>query len=222
MPNGYCSRHLTLTMGKELHLTCRLCGQVHRPIRLAPGEKAFCTRCGTMMAKERRFGPDAPLIFSLTGLILALPAILLPLVTAGKLGDERVSLLFTGIGYLWDNGMRLLAALVFLCAAVLPVALLATLTILHAPASIKWHIANVRFLSGAARIMEHWALPEVQVLAVLVALMKLGSVVDVSIGAGFWCYCGMAFSLVLAQRSFDYEPYVPPGSPRAAKIAART
>jgi paraquat-inducible protein A len=209
-------------MAKEMHLTCRLCGQEHRPIRLAPGEKAYCTRCNTMMAKESRSGSAAPLVFSLTGLILAVPALLLPLISAGKFGDERVSLLFTGVAYLWENGMRLLACLVLLCGAVLPVALLATVAILHAPDRIRWHISNMRFLSHAARIMERWAFPEVQVLAVLVALMKMGSVVEVSIGPGFWCYCGMALSLVLAQRSFDYDPYIPLASPSAARIAAPT
>jgi|CZKI01.1.fsa_nt_gi paraquat-inducible protein A len=192
-------------MGSDVNLTCRLCGHKHRPIRLAPGERALCARCSTVMATEGRFGPEAALVFSITGLILALPAALLPFVIAGKLGDERVCRLFTGVGALWDNGMRTLAVLVFLCGALLPVALLGAMAVLHVPACLKWHTVNIPSLPRIVHILEHWAFPEVQVLAVLIALIKLGGLVDLTVGPGFWCYCAMAVSLVLAQRSFNSE-----------------
>jgi paraquat-inducible protein A len=53
-------------------------------------------------------------------------------------------------------------------------------------------------------LLGHWAIPEVQVLAVLVAFMKLRSVVDIKIGPGFWCYSAMALSLLMAQRSVNF------------------
>jgi paraquat-inducible protein A len=192
------------------HLACHLCGQEHRPIRLAPGDKALCVRCDAVLAQGARLGPDAALAFSITGLIFALPAALLPFVSAGKLGDERISLLFTGVGSLWDGGMRALATLVFLCGGLLPLAMLAILAVLHAPSYPSRQKANFRLLFRAARVLEHWAIPEVQVLAVLVALMKLGSLVDVTIGPGFWCYCAMALSLLIAQHSFDFDSTASP------------
>jgi paraquat-inducible protein A len=192
-------------MVPNAHLTCRLCGLEHRPVNLAPGEKALCVRCDGVLAKGSWFGPDAALAFSITGLILAVPAALLPFISAGKFGNERVAVLFTGVAGLWDSGMRLLAVLVLLCGSLLPVALLATLAILHAPKRMVWAQDNAPLFQRTARILEHWAIPEVQVLAVLVALTKLGSVVEVTLGPGFWCYCAMAFFLLLAQHSFDFE-----------------
>src|ERR1022692_601753 len=102
-------------MRSRAQLICRLCGQEHGPIRLAPGEKALCVRCDAVLAQGSRLGPDSALVFSLTGLILALPAMTLPFVGADKFGDERMSLLFTGVVALWDQGMRALSVLVFLC-----------------------------------------------------------------------------------------------------------
>jgi paraquat-inducible protein A len=46
------------------------------------------------------------------------------------------------------------------------------------------------------------AYPEVQVLAVLVGVIKLHSLVQLEIGPGFWCYCGMTGSLWLARHEF--------------------
>jgi paraquat-inducible protein A len=192
-------------MDSTARLACHLCGQEHRPIHLEPGEKALCVRCEGVLAQGTRLGPDTALVFSITGLLLAAPAALLPFVSAGKLGDERISLLFTGVWNLWDCGMGPLAVLVFLFGGLLPFALLATLAVLHTSSRLGWKNNDLHFLFRVARVLQHWAIPEVQVLAVLVALMKLGSVVEVTIGPGFWCYCAMALSLLIAQHSFDFD-----------------
>ncbi len=188
-------------------------------VRLAPGETARCARCDEVLAKGTRAG-GIPLVVCVTGLILAMPACFLPFIGAGKLGAERVSTLFTGVGALWNNGMRALAILVLLCGALLPIFLLCTLAVLQAPPRFARWVASPDLLARAARALELGAIPEVQVLAVLVALMKLGSLVNVTIGPGFWFYCAMAFCLLIAQRSFDHGAFsVRPPGPGAAKPA---
>jgi paraquat-inducible protein A len=157
------------------------------------------------MARGAYFGPDAAFAFAVTGLILAVPATLLPFISAGKLGNERMSHLLTGVGALWDNSMQMVALLVLLCGWLMPVALLAVLAFAQVPARFGWRADASGELARSVGILEHWCIPEVQVLAVLVALMKLGSVVEVTIGPAFWFYCAMALSLILAQQSFTLE-----------------
>lgn len=198
-------------------LTCPLCGHDHQPIPLAPGERAFCLRCNTVLAHGPHFGRDAALVFALTGLILAVPASVLPFVTAGKFGQERGGLLFSGVEGLWAHDMRLLAIWVLLCGMVVPIALLGILAGGLWRARQGWSQGPSEFLSRAAHAMGYWAIPEVQVLAVLVALIKLGTLVNVTIGAGFWAYAGMSFSLLLAWQSFMLRPpELPPGNPSTA------
>jgi paraquat-inducible protein A len=192
-------------MSPNSRLSCRYCGQDHRIVGLQSGEKAHCVRCGTVLAQRSRLGPDTALVFSITGLVLALPAAFLTFVSAGKLGAVRISLLFTGVGSLWDGGMRSLAVLVFLCGWLIPFTLLCVLATAGCRSRLSIAIDPAGFLSRSSRVLEHWAIPEVQVLAVLVAFMKLGSVVNVTIGPGFWCYCAMAVSLLIAQHSCDLD-----------------
>ena len=192
-------------MAKIEHLVCPLCGKGHRAVPLAPGEKAHCARCDTVLSHGRRVSAETPLVFCVTGLVLAPPACLLPMITAGKLGADRTSTLLTGVGALWGDHMRALALLVLLCGAVMPIALLAVLTLVQLPERFVGIVASPAILARVARALELCAIPEVQVLAVLVALTKLGSVVQVTIGPGFWFYCALALCAILAQRQFDFK-----------------
>jgi paraquat-inducible protein A len=200
-------------------LTCRLCGHEHQPITLAPGDRAYCVRCGTVLASRSRLGPDVAIAFTVTGLILALPAMLLPFITASKLGRSRPGLLFTGVEGLWDHHMPLLAIWVCLCGAVVPLALLATLAGLLVPERLGQPPLQSRLLWSTAHALGHWAMPEVQVLAVLVALMKLGTLINVTIGAGFWCYAAMSCALLFAWHSFELS-VLAPASPEETTVVA--
>ena len=194
-------------MSEGASITCPLCGHEHQSVPLAPGEKAHCVRCDSVIATGSRLGPDAARVFGITGLVMAVPAAVLPFMSAGKLGNVRVCLLFTDFGALWDSGMRALAVLVLLCGGIIPVAFLFSLVALNAPKLGRAVPGGPAAFSAWAHLLKHWAIPEVQVLAVLVALTKLGSVVDVSIGPGFWCYCAMTLSLIVAQQGFDLKSF---------------
>jgi paraquat-inducible protein A len=166
-----------------------------------------------------RLGPDAALCFAVSGLAFAVPSALLPFLSASNLGNLRISVLFTGVRSLWVGGMQPLAILVFLCGWLLPVLLLAALAALHGTRRMGPPGVRSPWIPGLARALEHWAIPEVQVLAVLVGIIKLGSVVQLTIGPGFWCYSAMALSLLLAQHNSDFAPAPGPiaaGAPEPA------
>jgi len=174
-------------------------------IPLQPGEKALCSRCDSVLAQGSRLGAHGTLVFSLTTLALAIPAMTLPFISAGKFGEERVSRLFTGVGSLWNNGMRGVAVLVFLLGGLLPLLLAALLATVEISRRLRRSWVGFDYAFRLARALEPWAIPEVQVLAVFVALIKLGSLVTVTIGLGCWCYCAMTVCLLVTQRSFDFD-----------------
>ena len=187
------------------HVTCPFCGRLHHPVARRFGERALCVDCATPLAFA---GPRShtALAFTITALVLAIPAVQLPLVTVRKFGVEHASYLWTGVHALWRNGMPLLSVWVALCGIAVPLALLATLMGLVS----SRHRAlerRERFWTRAAQALQHWSMPEVQVLAVLVAFVKIGALVDVQPGAGLYFYGAMTLAMLLAWHNTGAESY---------------
>lgn len=174
-------------------LTCRLCGCVHQPVALAAGETARCVRCNHPLATARRGSKHAPAALAVAGLIFAAPAALLPFMTIEKYGGARSGNFLTGVASLNENGMPFLAVWVLVCGGFAPILLLAGLA-----ASRRYPDHAQRW----GRVLAHWAMPEVYVLAVLVALTRLGRIVQVELNAGLWCYTAMSLALLVAWQAF--------------------
>jgi paraquat-inducible protein A len=155
-------------------------------------------------------GEDGALAFAVTGVLFAVPAALLPFAEISKFQATHASYLFSGVRALWSADMRLVAVWVFLCGILVPLLLLGTLAGLLLPARLGWRRPAPELLWRAARACEQWAMPEVHVLAVLVAVAKLGSLVHVHPGPGLWCYAAMAGCLMVAWRSCELHR-APPG-----------
>ena len=182
-------------------VVCRYCGQVHRSVALRPRQRALCTRCHSLLALGSARSGSA-FAWAVAGLALLPPALMLPFASVSKIGHERVHHLFGGVQALWQHGLSVLSTWVLICGVL---ALL-----LAAVAAVSAHGFLDRQTSRGARklaaALEHWAMPEVQVLAILIAMTKLGTLVNVHLGAGFWCYGAMAVALLVSWRKFELQP----------------
>ncbi|AOS43638.1 Inner membrane protein YebS [Lacunisphaera limnophila] len=144
----------------------------------------------------------AALAWSLTGLILLLVSLQLPFVAAAKFGRTNEGRMFSGIASLWHQGHVLLAALVAFCGLVAPLLLLGSLTWL----ALRPGGAGGHPLRRFARWLEPWSMPDVRLLAILVAFVKLSALVEAAPAAGLWCYGATAVCTLLALRALPSAP----------------
>jgi paraquat-inducible protein A len=202
------------------YLQCPLCGQSHRPPFLKPGQRVVCVRCGATLAERGFLGYSATLAFAVTGLVLFIPSLLLPFVTLMKLGKEQTVILSDGAEGLWTHGFGPLAGLVLFCGILAPLGLLTLLVaVLWTDTRVnpgEWNATFRRWAHG----VEHWAMPEVQILGVMVAFFKLDAVVEVSVRPGLWCYSVASLFTLLAWRRFSLQPPKEQGRPALAPASA--
>lgn len=164
----------------------------------------MCADCGGALP-HRRLAVDTALALALTAAVLAVAALDLPVVTVRKFGASHASYLWTGIHALWTSGMPLLAVWVALCGVLVPMALLVALIALIVTERTGSGGRPGRWWRRAAHALQRWSMPEVQVLAVLVAFVKIGALVDVEPGSGLWFYAAMAVAALLAWRNLEVE-----------------
>lgn len=193
-----------LPQGRAI-LACPWCGQLHARVTLRPGDICQCVRCDAHLAIGRASSWQTTLAWVLTGLILWVPANFLPIVAVSQLGLAHESRLFTGVLALWHQGQPWVAVLVALCGIIAPLLLLLTLSALLLPIVLNRPPIRLRFLVRWLHALELWSIPEVYLLGVLVAFIKLGSVVRAEPTAGLWCHAGMSLALFIAWRRFDID-----------------
>lgn len=171
---------------------------------LDPGQHADCVRCGSEIARSRPRGADRALAWSVAGLALAIPSMMLPLATVDRLGLRNEGLWISGVQTMWQGRMPELGASVLAFGWLAPVVLLAAVAVaLWLEKRPGVSADRARAFLRVAHACEHWSMAEVYLLAVLVAFIKLDALVNVVVGPGLWCYAGMAFALVKALRNID-------------------
>lgn len=190
------------------HIACRFCGRVHRAIELHRGERALCCDCGSTLARHV-YGRHASAALAAAALVLLIPALQTPLVTVRKFGVDHPSYVWSSTLALWRNHMPLVSTWVALCGLIVPALEAVALIVMAAPREIGGRVSNSRFWGPFVRALQHWAIPEVQVLAILVAFVKIGALVNVEIGSGLWFYGAASALTLLAARQAEKDDLLP-------------
>lgn len=186
-------------------LACPWCGQVHARVELRPREVSSCVRCGARLGRGRVSNWSVTLAWVCTGLVLWIPANLLPIVALSQLGNTRESLLLSGVQGLWHQGQPWVAVLVATCGIVAPLGLLLALALVLVPILLGQTHAQLRWVVRWLRALELWSIPEVYLLAVLVAFIKLDALAPAEPAPGLWCHAGMSIALLVAWHRLDLD-----------------
>jgi len=187
-------------------IACDTCGLVQQVEPLAPGSTAECFRCGTFLqARASEGSVELTAALSLAALVLYVPANIYPILTMHLHGTYSENTIWDGVVSLAQHDQWFVAVVVFAASIVVPLLKLLGLFFLVASAKLRSG-RRLRHRTQIYRFIEvigPWAMLDVFLLAILVALVKLGDLATVLPGPGLVAFTAVVVLTILASASFD-------------------
>lgn len=164
-----------------------------------------CPRCGGRLHVRKPNSLGRCWAYLIAALLCYLPANLLPIMTSTQVGYRQTDTILSGVQYLAAEGMWPLALLVFIASIVVP--LLKLFVLIFLLISVQWPIVGYevertrwyRFTEAIGR----WSMVDIFIMTVFVALVNLGSVIDVHAEAGAIFFGAVVILSMLAAHAFD-------------------
>lgn len=184
-------------------IACPGCDLLQRLPHVPPGARARCPRCGEILAAPPMDPIERPLALAVAATITFAVAQATPLMSLSAVGRSAQTTIIGGALEMWSQGQPITAVLVLICTTVAPAAYLALICIVlltaRRPPAPSWIGALLR-LAGHARA---WSLPEVMLLGILVALVKIADLATVDPGVGLFATGALLVLLAGLTTSFD-------------------
>ena len=184
-------------------ILCATCDLIVQVAPLAPGTRAICPRCGSRISERKPNSLHRTAALSLAALILYVPANIYPILRMEFYGAYSESTVWDGCVKLFQDGMWFVAVIVFLASILIPLFKLLGLFFLVTTArSLRWRRQRTRIFKFI-EIIGPWAMLDVFLLAVLVAIVKLEQLATVLPGPGIIAFTCVVVLTILASLSFD-------------------
>lgn len=183
-------------------IACTTCGLVQQIDSVPPGSKAICTRCEGGLVRVSESSRTRTAAFALAALFLYAPANIYPIMTMEYMGRHTENTIWGGVQLLYNEGMWYVAGIVFIASILAPLVKLAGLFFLVVNRGQRWKKSRTWIYRCVCQIGP-WAMLDVFLLSILVALIRFGKFATVIPGAGVYAFVSVVVLTLLASSSFE-------------------
>ena len=184
-------------------MACADCDLLQTLPPLERGGHCACSRCGRHLARRVSGSIDRPLALTIAAVITLALANLCPLMDLHVAGRSASTTIVGGAYVMWAQGQRITGVLVLFCAVVAPIVYaLFMLTLLVAARRTpvpQWVGEMLRWTAH----LQVWAMLEVVMLGILVALIKIAQLATVTPGIGMYAFGASIVLLPAIMTNFD-------------------
>ena len=192
-------------MARSDVLFCQTCGLMQQVDSVPRGARAECVRCASTLREGPRGSLALTAALAIAALILYIPANIYPILSMHFYGAYSENTVWDGVVSLAEHNQWFVALIVFLASIAIPV--LKLMGLLYLVITARFRVG--RRLKDRTRIYRFidavgpWAMLDVFLLAVLVALVKLGQIATIVPGPGLIAFSAVVVLTMLASASFD-------------------
>jgi paraquat-inducible protein A len=168
-------------------------------------DDAVCPRCGSSVHRRKPNSIDRTWALLITSALLYIPANVYPVMTFTALGAGEPSTIIGGVKELIAAKMWPLAAIVFVASILVPVLKLICLAYLLISVRVRspWRLKDRTLIYRIVEAVGRWSMVDVFVIAVLVALVQLGSVAGITPDLGIIAFASVVVLTMIAALVFD-------------------
>lgn len=186
-------------------IACRHCDTLVTSPSLSSGESALCPCCGHTFFSRKVDPINRTLAVSLAGLLLLVPAMTLPIIGVGVAGKYNDATLIDCIMLMIEADFYIIAFCVFLFAIAIPCVRI--FAAFYLSFRIKTHQLSTSLLTfyRSYHLFESWTMIHVFFLGVIVAMYKLVTLDQLTVGSGLislllLLFCSTLISLTIDQK----------------------
>ncbi len=193
------SRKIEVFFNHKNYQGCHVCTSV------SENTAESCVSCGSELQQRNKNSLQRTWALLVTSVILYIPANVLPIMHTTFLGDETANTIFGGVIVLWQHGSYPIAMIIFVASVIVPIAkiiILGWLSYSIQTKSKKSFKQKTR-LYRLTELIGRWSMVDIFVVAILVALIKLGNLMSIYPGWGAVAFAAMVIVTILAAISFD-------------------
>ncbi|MEE4243106.1 MAG: paraquat-inducible protein A [Desulfopila sp.] len=186
---------------------CPDCDLLYGDVTVLPGQKLRCPRCRTVLRSPVADSIGKMLALSLTGLLLYIPAMILPIMTITIVGLKGESSILESVIAMFETGFPFVGIMVFLTAILFSLIKLALLFIVAVCVKLNY---TPRYLTVLFRIYKHlaeWGMLDVYLLGILVSIIKIHSMGELEFNLGFFCLTALCLVSVASSAVVDEHAF---------------
>jgi paraquat-inducible protein A len=185
-------------------VACRTCGLVMQRMPV-PSPPTSCPRCTSLLRERLPRSAETTLAWLIAGVILYIPANVLPVMYVSGVGGGEESTILGGVLSFWRAGAWDIAALIFTASVAVPATKFLALGMLvwtvHRGSS--WARKQRTALYGLVEFIGYWSMLDVVVVALTAALLKFKALGAAEPRLGIVFFCGVVVTTMIAALSFD-------------------
>lgn len=175
---------------------CPDCDLLIDETTVTSGQKSKCPRCGTTIRIFIHNSVDKTIALSLTGLLLYIPAMFMPIMTFGIMGMRGSGNVIDAMAAFFEKGYFFVGTMVLLTSIIFPLLKLALLFSVALCLKLRRYPKILPYLFRAYHHLAEWGMVEVYMLGILITIIKMHHMAAIQYDVGFFCFVALVLITV--------------------------